>query len=80
MSKTELPITLDDEVAKDVIEAAKTAEVSVSEWVSDAVERSLATERGLLGVDDLEEELEEDLAEVSPEIEAEFGDTVLATP
>ena len=80
MAKTELPIELDAEIAEGVIEAAKSAEVSVSQWISDAAERALATERGLLGVDDLEEELEEELTEVSPEVEAEFGDSVLATP
>lgn len=80
MSTTDLSIKLDADVAEGVIEAAKSGDVTVSEWLNDAAERSLAAELALTGVDDLHDELEEEPVEVPAAIEEEFGDTFLATP
>ena len=80
MAKTELTIELDPETAESVVEAAQSGEVSVSEWMSAAAETALAAERDLTGEDDLHDLLEVELTEVSAEVEAEFGDTSLATP
>ncbi len=80
MTTTELSVKLDAETAEGALEAAKSNGVTLSEWLNDAAERALATERGLGGVDELHEELEEELTDVSPEVEAEFGDSFLATP
>ncbi len=80
MQKAELSFELEAEVAEDVIEAAKSGDVSVSEWLGAAVERALAAERALSGVDDLQDELEEEVGDVPAEVEAEFGNSVLTTP
>jgi len=80
MAKKELSIQLDAEVAEGVIEAADSNDVSASEWLNDAAERALAAEQGLTGVDDLDERLEDETTDVPAEVEAEFGDTFLASP
>lgn len=80
MPKTELSIELDAEVAEGALEAAKSGDVSLSEWLNAAAERALAAELALTGVDELEEELEEELTDLPPEVEAEYGDSFLATP
>ena len=80
MAKTELSIELDAEVAEGVLEAAESSDASVSEWLNDAAERALAAERGLTGIDELHEKLEDETVEVPAEVEAEFGDNYLATP
>lgn len=81
MSKTELSVELDAEVAEGVLEAAKSGDVSASEWLNDAAERALAAELALTGVDELHVKLEdEEPAEAPDDVVEEFGDTVLATP
>ncbi len=80
MAKTELSIELDADLAEEVLEAAEAGDVSTSEWLNDAAERALAAENRLVGIDDLQENLEDELAPVPAEVEAEFGDTHLTTP
>lgn len=80
MAKKELSIELDADVAEGVLEAAESGDVSASEWLNDAAEQALAAERGLTGVDELHEKLDDGPAEVPAEVEAEFGDTHLTSP
>jgi hypothetical protein len=80
MAKKELSIELDAEVAEGVLEAAASGDTSASEWLNDAAERALAAELALTGVDELHERLEDEPTDVPAEIEAQFGDTFLASP
>ena len=80
MAKTELSIELDAEVAEGILEAAESGDISTSEWLNDAAERALAAELALTGVDELHERLEDEPTDVPAEVEAEFGDTFLASP
>ncbi len=80
MTKTNVSVDLDQEVAEGAIEAAKAGGVSLSEWINASAERALAAELALTGVDDLHDELEEELTDLPADVEAEFGDSFLATP
>lgn len=80
MTTTNLSVDLDSEVAQGAIVAAKSSGVKTSEWINAAVERALAAELALTGVDELHDELEDELTDLPADVEAEFGDAFLATP
>lgn len=80
MTTSEPSIKLEAETLEGALEAAKSSGLTLSEWINDAADRALATERGLTGVDDLHDELEEEPVDLPAEVEAEFGDNFLATP